>query len=793
MENQFYKQHLERLAQIVKDVRANSVTPDIELFTECVARFGHAVEQLPASGSHRKVFEDFQASLSPFAGKLPHPSGTDAVELILNSVVLPVLNTENVVPANPGEATISAGSNAAPKTNAKISRPVFIVSAPRAGNALLLETLSRAPGIFTTGPDKPQLIEQIQRLHPSHRAYDSNRLTAMDAELESVNALKGLYLSAMRDRDNKPVPADAETARLVDGSPKNALRIPFLSAAFPDALFIYLYRDPAETLGSIMEAWLSRKFVTYPRLPNWLEFPWSMLLTPDWRQLRGKSLAEIAAAQWILSNQYIMDDLAQLPDERWDVVTYRDLVAQPQEQIERLCKFAGIDWDQTLTPPLPPSKFSLTPPDPQKWRKHGAAIDALLPRTEPIMLRARDVFGSLGTIGVPQAAPQGQPMTAAPMRPPQPRPQQGQQQGQPAHPGQRPQRGPLTAEELRSVHTQNFPDLLKQLGITVLVSTYQAGKVVALRLIDGKLNTHFRNFHSPMGMACDGRRLAIGTAMNVLEFRNQPHVGRQMQPPLDACYLPRSSHVTGDIRIHEIGYGNDELWIVNTRFSCLCTLDKESSFVPRWRPPFITKLAAEDRCHLNGMAMIDNKPKYVTMLGQTDTVGGWRQNKASGGCMMDVDSNEIVLTGLSMPHSPRKYNDKYWILESGYGRISLIDLKAGKTEPVAELPGFTRGIDFFGPFAFIGLSQVRETAVFSGVPITERLQERICGIWVVDLRNGKVVAFLKFEGAVQEIFAVQVLAGVRFPDIITDEEQLISNSFTLPDEAMKDVAGAKPG
>jgi len=352
-------------------------------------------------------------------------------------------------------------------------------------------------------------------------------------------------------------------------------------------------------------------------------------------------------------------------------------------------------------------------------------------------------------------------------------------------------------ETLRSVHTTTFPQLLEQLGISLLVSTYQAGKVIVVRAQDGVLNTHFRNFESPMGLAYEGGRLGIATKWHVWEYHNLPAVAAKLEPAgrHDACFLPRASHVTGDIRVHEIawatfppapggrGGGREgiELWIVNTRFSCLCTLDRLHSFVPRWQPPFVSELTPEDRCHLNGLAVLDGRPQYVTCLGQTDTASGWRTNKARGGCLLDIPSGAVLLDGLSMPHSPRFYNHQLWLLESGLGTLARIDPFTGTLNAVAELPGFTRGLDFRGQYAFIGLSQVRESAAFSGIPLTERLQERTCGVWVVDVSNGQTVAFLRFESGVQEIFAVQVLPGIRFPEVTTDDPELLANSFVLPD------------
>jgi uncharacterized protein (TIGR03032 family) len=251
-------------------------------------------------------------------------------------------------------------------------------------------------------------------------------------------------------------------------------------------------------------------------------------------------------------------------------------------------------------------------------------------------------------------------------------------------------------------------------------------------------------------------------------------------------------HVTGDIQVHEMVFQGDELWFINTAFSCLCTLDDDHSFVPRWRPPFIEQLAPGDRCHLNGLGLMDGKPKWVTALGTSNEPGGWRENKKAGGIIMDLDSNEIVCRGLSMPHSPRWYADKLWVLESGTGGFGTVDLQTGRYESIIKLPGFTRGLDFMGNLAFIGLSQVRETAVFSGIAITETLKEteRNCGVWAVDIRNGQLVGFLKFEDAVQEIFAVSVVSGAIYPDLINADPELTAASFVLPDEALKDVPTA---
>lgn len=345
-------------------------------------------------------------------------------------------------------------------------------------------------------------------------------------------------------------------------------------------------------------------------------------------------------------------------------------------------------------------------------------------------------------------------------------------------------------EALGSVHTTNFPDLLRQLNGCLLVSTYQAGKLVILRPDGATINTHFRSFNRPMGMAADGERLALGTHIEIAEFRNMPAVAKRLQDPPrhDAVFLARRGHITGAIDIHEMAWDkHGDLWFVNTLFSCLCTLDAKSSFVPRWRPRFVSSYAPEDRCHLNGLGMRDGKPRYLTALGDADTPQGWRANKRDGGLLIDMATDKILARGLSMPHSPRWYDGRLWVLESGRGALVTIDPKTGEKTDVARVPGFARGLDFIGPVAFIGLSQLRETNAFTDIEITEANADRQSGVWAVHIGTGNTIGLLKFTGGVQEIFAVQALAGVLFPEIIHEGEHL-ATSYALPDEALREVA-----
>ncbi len=338
------------------------------------------------------------------------------------------------------------------------------------------------------------------------------------------------------------------------------------------------------------------------------------------------------------------------------------------------------------------------------------------------------------------------------------------------------------AVEFHFTQTDRFPALLQQLGVSLLISTYQANKLLVARSAGAGLSMLVRTFDRPMGVAADIRRLALGTRDQIWFLRNAPDIAPRIEPAgkHDACFVPRSCHVTGDIGVHELAWAGEELWVVNTRFSCLCSLDPDYSFVPRWRPPFIGALAAEDRCHLNGLALVDGQPKYMTALGESDTAGGWRPHKAQGGCLLDIPGGAFLVRGLSMPHSPRWHDGRLWLLESGTGRLLGVDLARGRGEVVAELPGFARGLAFSGPYAFVGLSKIRTTSAMDGVPLAQRRAQLQCGVAVVDVRTGQVIASLEFQTAVEEIFDVQLLPGLRFPEVIGFQHDAIQHTFVVP-------------
>jgi tetratricopeptide (TPR) repeat protein len=368
-------------------------------------------------------------------------------------------------------------------------------------------------------------------------------------------------------------------------------------------------------------------------------------------------------------------------------------------------------------------------------------------------------------------------------------------------PGPEPPPPPAPMRDVRYEVSRDFVPILAEAGVSLLISTYQAGKLVVVGTDAGKLTLSFHNFEQAMGLALSRDMIAVGTRYQVWLLAREAGMAAQLDrgQAYDDCYLARRSHFTGQIHIHELAWGFSdvrnqksevgsdrtetqqsrnsltsdlcpptsahELWVVNTLFSCLATLDDRHSFVPRWRPKFISGLAAEDRCHLNGLAIQDDRPKYVTAMSETNLPQGWRPTKVTSGCVIDVASGEAITRGLAMPHSPRLAGGRLWVLNSGLGNISFVEPASGRIEAVEQVPGYTRGLAFHGPLAFVGLSRIRETSTFGGVPIAERRDELRCGVAVIDMRRGKAVAYIEFKSGVEEIFAVEVVPHARCPFI----------------------------
>ncbi len=291
--------------------------------------------------------------------------------------------------ADSGQARTRGARPSGPRR--RLRHPVFVVNPPRSGSTLLFETLAQAPGLLTTGDESHQLIESIPGLSPAARQWASNRLEAADADRATARALAAAFVERLRDRDGNPPPGKG-TLRLLEKTPKNVLRVPFFAEAFPDSLFVYLYRDPRETISSMLDAWRSGRFVTYPNLPGWDGPPWSLLLVPGWQHLNGRTLPEIVALQWAASVEIVLEDLKKLPPDRWCVASYSELIDEPQQEIERLCSFLGLKWGQQLESPLPLSRYTLGAPDPDKWKHNAADLDIALPLVEKTVAKAREVF-----------------------------------------------------------------------------------------------------------------------------------------------------------------------------------------------------------------------------------------------------------------------------------------------------------------------------------------------------------------------------------------------------------------
>jgi uncharacterized protein (TIGR03032 family) len=324
-------------------------------------------------------------------------------------------------------------------------------------------------------------------------------------------------------------------------------------------------------------------------------------------------------------------------------------------------------------------------------------------------------------------------------------------------------------QDVEHEYTLSWPIILSRLNTSLLISTYQAGKVIAVSSGSPtdrhRLRLSFHNFEKAMGIAAAPGRLAIGGRSLVWILRDSPSIAPHIEPNerYDACYLTRTALYTGEIDGHELAWAEDELWAVNTRFSCICTLDDRHSFVPRWKPPFVSGYAPEDRCHLNGFALVGGKPRYATCFGVYDHRTGWRADKSTGGCLLEVPSGAIMAEGLAMPHSPRVHQGAVWLLDSGSGRLMRLNQHNGSLSTIATLPGYTRGLAFAGSLAFVGLSRIRDGSTFSGVPIAADAERLKCGVAIVDTTNGETIGLLEFHTGVSEIFDIQLLSGVRSP------------------------------
>ena len=387
-------------------------------------------------------------------------------------------------------------------------------------------------------------------------------------------------------------------------------------------------------------------------------------------------------------------------------------------------------------------------------------------------------------------------------------------------------------------YSDNVPKILKELNISLAFTSYQAGRLIIVRSDGESLDVSYKNFPRPMGLTATEDGLTLGVFTQVYHFQREDGLLDNIKRPLerleddivaprvtpidceqtvadsadqseplpeldeqetqalksyqdklydpvdervDACYITRSAHYSGMINVHDIAWGDDGLWAVNSSFSCLCTLDPDYSFVPRWKPYFISELKPEDRCHLNGMALKDGKPAYVTTFSTSDTIASWRQIGGSSGTLMDVESNTVLVDGLTMPHSPRWHNGSVYYCNSGHGLLCRYDLEQKKEEVLAELPGFTRGIDFCGSLLFLGLSKAREGNVLHQSPLMDKYDETFSGIWMINLNNNEIIGYIKFTGNVDQIYDVAVLPNCSFPELIEPNHPRMRNHFSHPE------------
>lgn len=325
---------------------------------------------------------------------------------------------------------------------------------------------------------------------------------------------------------------------------------------------------------------------------------------------------------------------------------------------------------------------------------------------------------------------------------------------------------PLLAPE-HITCSRGLAEWLVTAKVSLAFTSYQSGSLYLVGVDDaGRLAVHEVRGSGAMGVWSDGQRLVLGTRNQVIRFENILEPGQTLDKA-DRHFIPRVAHTTGDVDIHELGVLADgRIVFVNTRFSCLAVLSPVHSFQPIWRPPFISRLAAEDRCHLNGLAIDNGRAAYVSATSRSDVVNGWRARRSEGGCIVDVATGELVTERLSMPHSPRCHAGQLWVLNSGTGHLGHVDRASGAFEPFVFCPGFLRGLAFHGRYAVVALSQPRDGA-FSGLALDDELKRRDadpwCGIQIVNLGSGDIVEWIRLTEAATELFDVCVLPGVRWP------------------------------
>lgn len=344
-------------------------------------------------------------------------------------------------------------------------------------------------------------------------------------------------------------------------------------------------------------------------------------------------------------------------------------------------------------------------------------------------------------------------------------------------------------------HNGQASELLKQLNISLILSTYQAGKVIILSSDGTQMHQLVRDFSRPMGIAVKDDMMALAGALGVTVFRTDSNLAAtypNKPNTYDAFYFPTVMFRTDYVDMHDIAFTRKGLVGVNTAFSCLCRLDAQFSFNPIWKPHFIERLVPGDLCHLNGMAAADDgNICYATAFGKTNSREGWRQDKLTGGVLIDVQTNEILLDSLPMPHSPRIYKGEVYLLLSATEELVKADLKKRTYEVVAKVDGFIRGLGFKDDYAFIGISKLRKNHTFSDLEIADK--EIKAGVAIVNIKTGEIVGEIKYETNVEELYDVCTLDGFKRVNILNYQQSLNHRALITPfgSSWVENMAGRK--
>ena len=341
------------------------------------------------------------------------------------------------------------------------------------------------------------------------------------------------------------------------------------------------------------------------------------------------------------------------------------------------------------------------------------------------------------------------------------------------------------------VEVNGSPGITKWLAeqrVSLAFSTYQTGKLFLLGLHpEGRLAVFERTFNRAMGLWANGESLWLSTQYQLWRFENLLQPG-QLHQGHDRLYVPQVGHTTGDLDVHDLAIDeNGRIVFVATGFNCLATLAERASFSPLWRPPFVSKVVPEDRCHLNGLALVDGRPRYVTAVSTSDVIDGWRDRRQNGGVVLEVPEGRTIVSGLSMPHSPRWYREKLWLHNSGTGQFGSVNFTNGTFEPLTFCPGYLRGLAFAGDYAIVGMSRPRRDKTFGGLALEGELEKRgtdaRCGLMVIDLRSGDIAHWIRVEGMVSELYDVAVLPSVIRPMALGFKTDEIQRLISIGDDA----------